>query len=443
VAEPFTREPTFTPSGARDRTAYFAAAYALLGERGADGVTIAALCERLNVTKGSFYHHFTDMPGFLEAFALHWKSWLYERIADFEAIGDPARRLEKIANSLDLVSGSQAAIRAWAGTNPVLAATFQDVHQPWNALLARTIGQIVGDPELGLVLQALALAIGVGIELRAQPLDGERFLRVEQEISRRCFALEFELVRIHDRPVLELRGPASLRPHAVEAPHPLPAGLKWAEADPWPHAGEVVPGQRIRGREAWFAAAREILAGSGSDALTVDALCRRLSVTKGSFNWHFENMPQFLQAFAEHWEHTHDRLLAGYREEPDPMTRLARLQRQMLAAPDQAETAIRAWAHTEPVIGHALRRIDRRKQDLNTATIHAATGDPDAELLAEMMLSLAIGLREAEHPRVEPDLAARIVMKWATNFLRLDAELHEEDGKPVITLNIPADRSRN
>ena len=53
----------------RDRDAYFAAAYELLVTHGCGGVTIAALCDRLGVTKGSFYHHFADMAEFVAAFA--------------------------------------------------------------------------------------------------------------------------------------------------------------------------------------------------------------------------------------------------------------------------------------------------------------------------------------------------------------------------------------
>ena len=36
----------------------------VLVTQGVDGITIDALTKRLGVTKGSFYHHFSDMPTF-------------------------------------------------------------------------------------------------------------------------------------------------------------------------------------------------------------------------------------------------------------------------------------------------------------------------------------------------------------------------------------------
>ena len=42
---------------------YYREAFDVLGESGSEGLTISALCERLQVTKGSFYHHFGSMPG--------------------------------------------------------------------------------------------------------------------------------------------------------------------------------------------------------------------------------------------------------------------------------------------------------------------------------------------------------------------------------------------
>lgn len=53
---------------------------------------------------------------------------------------------------------------------------------------------------------------------------------------------------------------------------------------------------------------------------------------------------------------------------------------------------MRAWAHAEPVVGGPLRRIDRRRWELFASTIQEATVDPDGDLLADLMLGLAIGL---------------------------------------------------
>ena len=65
----------------------------------------------------------------------------------------------------------------------------------------------------------------------------------------------------------------------------------------------LVSGPHRLGREAYFAAAFELLGAEGPEALTIAALCRRLKVTKGSFYHHFSGMPQFTEGLLRHWEH--------------------------------------------------------------------------------------------------------------------------------------------
>jgi AcrR family transcriptional regulator len=48
------------------------AALDIMVEEGVSGVKIQRLCERLGVTKGSFYWHFDDLDAFLEEVARHW-----------------------------------------------------------------------------------------------------------------------------------------------------------------------------------------------------------------------------------------------------------------------------------------------------------------------------------------------------------------------------------
>jgi AcrR family transcriptional regulator len=59
------------PSASRGREACFQAARELLAEQGSDAVTVAALCRRLGLSKGSCHHHFTTLPGFVTALAEH------------------------------------------------------------------------------------------------------------------------------------------------------------------------------------------------------------------------------------------------------------------------------------------------------------------------------------------------------------------------------------
>src|SRR5689334_11922394 len=54
--------------------------------------------------------------------------------------------------------------------------------------------------------------------------------------------------------------------------------------------------------EDWADAALDALATGGLEAVAVEALARRLKVTKGSFYWHFGNRDELIKAALEAWE---------------------------------------------------------------------------------------------------------------------------------------------
>jgi AcrR family transcriptional regulator len=95
------------------------AAYQMLGEGGAAGLSVERLAARLGVTKGSFYWHFKDRADLLQALRGCWTEQLV--IGRVEAAGGtPA---EKIHNLLNIVIGTtrrhrggslELAMRSWA-----------------------------------------------------------------------------------------------------------------------------------------------------------------------------------------------------------------------------------------------------------------------------------------------------------------------------------------
>lgn len=78
----------------------------------------------------------------------------------------------------------------------------------------------------------------------------------------------------------------------------------------------------------WELAALDLMAEEGVAAVAVEALARRLGVTKGSFYWHFPNRDALLQASLSRWERsdTHN-LIARVESIVDPRARLKELFR--------------------------------------------------------------------------------------------------------------------
>ena len=61
-------------SGTLNRNDYFEAGLDLLAEGGVQAQTIANLCERLGITKGSFYHHFSSLGDFRAQLLGYWEA---------------------------------------------------------------------------------------------------------------------------------------------------------------------------------------------------------------------------------------------------------------------------------------------------------------------------------------------------------------------------------
>jgi hypothetical protein len=63
--------------------------------------------------------------------------------------------------------------------------------------------------------------------------------------------------------------------------------------------------------DAWIHEGFTIIAEEGLNELKVDRLCERLGVTKGSFSWHFVDMPSYRASLVSSWAEMRD---ADHRE---------------------------------------------------------------------------------------------------------------------------------
>jgi AcrR family transcriptional regulator len=103
------------------------AGFAILAEEGIKALKIDRLCRRLEVTKGSFYWHFTDIAGYRAALVQAWGELRDDDRRHFgELAGLPPReRLSEMMSSL--VSARhwtlERAMREWARTDDAAAAS--------------------------------------------------------------------------------------------------------------------------------------------------------------------------------------------------------------------------------------------------------------------------------------------------------------------------------
>jgi AcrR family transcriptional regulator len=99
---------------------------AVLAEAGHRNLTISILCDRLNLTTGSFYHHFKNRQAYSEAVLQYWEKEQTQRfIEQSEAQPNIQSKKNKLVEmALHTSFDHEPAIRAWAQMAP-LARKYQ------------------------------------------------------------------------------------------------------------------------------------------------------------------------------------------------------------------------------------------------------------------------------------------------------------------------------
>lgn len=119
--------PSTAAPGSSRRTVddWIQAGYSLLAEEGLPSLKIDRLCERLGVTKGSFYWHFTDMAGYRTALVDSWGTQRGDEHRVYHDMRDhpPRERLSMMMHAL--ISPRhwrlERTMREWARSDPHVA----------------------------------------------------------------------------------------------------------------------------------------------------------------------------------------------------------------------------------------------------------------------------------------------------------------------------------
>lgn len=121
-------------------------------------------------------------------------------------------------------------------------------------------------------------------------------------------------------------------------------------------------------KDDWIIAGFHALSELGPGALKAEVLARRIKTTKGSFYWHFKDVPAFHDAMLAHWkEKAVSDIIHALSDIPDPAARFRRLARMASeAAPERyggfaVEPAIRAWSLHAPRVAEGVSEVDRAR----------------------------------------------------------------------------------
>ena len=159
-----------SPRGSERRLSvddWIEAGFALLTEGGPNALRIDKLCERLQVTKGSFYWHFADMRAYRAALVDAWGNLRDQDRRRFEQMReiDPRERLRVMVSSLINPShfALERVMRVWGLTDEAVAASVRAS----DGRMLRAVHQAFIDygfePEDANLRSATMFAAGIGL----------------------------------------------------------------------------------------------------------------------------------------------------------------------------------------------------------------------------------------------------------------------------------------
>jgi AcrR family transcriptional regulator len=167
------------------RERYFEAALDVIAGQGVEALTIAALCQRLNVTIGSFYHHFKSREAFLQAFYGWWEAeHAFHLVDQARSEPDPVARLAVLKKlSSGLPHAAEAAIRSWSRMHPDAAAAQARVDDARIGVVDDTLRELGLPRGRARALAVMAVSVLIGAQQLGRAEDPALMKKVFDELE--------------------------------------------------------------------------------------------------------------------------------------------------------------------------------------------------------------------------------------------------------------------
>ncbi|MFK7875321.1 MAG: TetR/AcrR family transcriptional regulator [Paracoccaceae bacterium] len=110
--------------------------------------------------------------------------------------------------------------------------------------------------------------------------------------------------------------------------------------------------------QTWIDAGLKALQTHGPDGLRAETLARDLGATKGSFYWHFKDVPAFHDTILAQWSDAmFARMTDALAKGDTPVTQLRNLSQMR---PSKLDIAIRAWATFDKRANKTVKAMDTK-----------------------------------------------------------------------------------
>jgi AcrR family transcriptional regulator len=155
--------------------------------------------------------------------------------------------------------------------------------------------------------------------------------------------------------------------------------------------------REVLDRSHWINAGLQTLATEGVAAVRVEGLAKQLSVTKGSFYWHFADRPDLLKAMLDEWRRsTLTAVVESVWGKPaDAYQKLERLWRICLSGRADnpggpLEAALRQWSLADPQVADLMAQVDGERIAF-VAKIYREIPVADPEGQARLFYAYVVG----------------------------------------------------
>ncbi|MEN0046451.1 MAG: TetR/AcrR family transcriptional regulator [Bacteroidota bacterium] len=149
------------------------------------------------------------------------------------------------------------------------------------------------------------------------------------------------------------------------------------------------------GKKEWLEEGFKLLSEFAQDKLTMQYLCKRLGVTRGSFYHHFKGIEDYVQKMMEKWEEENTQQLVEISNQGKSPIEAMEILAQSISLKNQViEAAIRSWSFYHPVVGTHVQKVDQiRLQHLTHIFIEMGVSKERANLRAKLDYGTLVGIQ--------------------------------------------------
>ncbi|NIS80937.1 MAG: TetR family transcriptional regulator [Anaerolineales bacterium] len=158
----------------------------VLGREGLPGLTIQGMAKEMDLTKGSFYHHFENIKDFEQRLLEHWANQYFstsDRIPD-----TPTKRLllldRLMEETFSPITEPEVAIRMWAAHDSRARTLVERVDTQRRQFLVETFSNLIPDEERTQLMTDMLFTITIGSMTVLPRIPPERVLALYREFKR-------------------------------------------------------------------------------------------------------------------------------------------------------------------------------------------------------------------------------------------------------------------